>query len=177
MDMAVRVNTLISLLENIALAIGGIAMMIIMVVVSSDAASRYVFNAPFEASYDVISLYGLVLIGYMPMSATFRQGGHVSVPLFYELFPLRVQKPVRLLVNLLTLAICALLLVLAFKSTLEAHQTNEVRLGVVMFAVWPSYFVIALGFLIICARFVFSTFLLIFFGRDPFVIQDGEISE
>jgi len=172
-----RLNRYVSFLEDAGLYAGAAVMIFIMVVVSMDAILRYTFNAPISWAYDTISLYGLVLIGYLPMSATFREGAHVSVSIFYDMFSSRNRNIIRIFVTILNLVFCAFFLALAFKYTLKAYHETEVRMGVIIFLIWPSYLPIALGFLVIVARLVLSLAMLIAVGRDPYVTLDGEVME
>jgi TRAP-type C4-dicarboxylate transport system permease small subunit len=164
-------------LEDACLSIAAIVMICIMIVVSLDAIFRYAFNSPISWAYDVIALYGLVLIGYLPLAATFREGGHVSVSLFYHTFSTRAQLIIRIVVALLNLAFCAFIFVLSLNHTIKAYEDVEVRMGVMIFLIWPSYLPIAVGFFMIVARLCLSVLMLVTHGRDPFVQLDGEVLE
>jgi len=65
--------------DTVLRGLGAGMMLMIMATVAADVFSRYVLNAPFAWSYDLISVYLMPGIFFFFLSDTFRQHGHVAV--------------------------------------------------------------------------------------------------
>jgi TRAP-type C4-dicarboxylate transport system permease small subunit len=72
-------GSLIAALERGLSALASVAMILIMAIVVCDVALRYVFNAPLQWAYDLISLYLMAGIFFLALSDAYAHNAHVSV--------------------------------------------------------------------------------------------------
>lgn len=79
------------------------ALTIMLVIVSADIAGAKFFNKPFPGAMDVVSLLGLLLIGFS-VSQTYLMGRHIKVDFISILLP----APVRKIIQSLSIGLCIL---------------------------------------------------------------------
>ncbi len=79
-----HLDTALSLVERFASLLAAIALFLIMAIVASDVALRYLFNRPWGWSFDFISLYVIVGLFFLALSRTFAVHGHISVDLLHH---------------------------------------------------------------------------------------------
>lgn len=168
-------NRAVAMLERISHGIGMFAVMVVMLIVCSDTLMRYLVNAPLQWAYDVISLYFMLMIAYLPLSATFTAGQHVNVTLFYLLLPKASRKVVDAVVSLLIMGFCLLVTYPALVKSWQSFVRGDVQLGYTAFPMWLSYLPIAAGFVVFFCRIGLSVVMWVSSGRDPFVTREGMV--
>lgn len=160
-------NTLSLLLRSLGLferagdALSAAAMLSVMLVVFVDVLMRYLFNAPFSWSYDLISLYLVTVIFYASLSATAAAGEHVSVDILFKRFPLRVKVALRLVGHLLALAVFVLITVRATDRCLAAFVGGDVLAGRIAWPTWVSPAIVASGSLLMSIHLALSSLALL----------------
>ncbi len=68
-----------SLIERALMVIACIAMATMMCAISADALGRYLFRHPIVGTYEVVSLYLMVIITFMAASGTYAAGSQVRM--------------------------------------------------------------------------------------------------
>jgi TRAP-type C4-dicarboxylate transport system permease small subunit len=113
---------------------------------------RYLFNAPFIWSHDVIRLYLVPAIVYLAVSHAFAQNAHVSVDLLQYHIPRRA----RHLCAAVTGACVAVLFAVIARGTAarawEEFAGGDILAGLIAWQVWPSSALVAAGSVLLTLR-------------------------
>lgn len=123
--------------------VGYVSLSGIVLVTSADVIGRYFFNKPLLGALEVLEL-SMAVLGGFAMLYTTAQRGHISVDLFFVMFPKRVQKVIDCFGSLLgfvTWAFIAYEVYVMGKRMLKAGDAT-VQLYI---PIAPFQFVLALG--------------------------------
>ena len=74
----------VDLVDNALMAIGCLMLFALMLVVVGDVTLRYLFNAPLQWSYEVISSYLMPGLFFMAVSHTLKANAHVAVDILHN---------------------------------------------------------------------------------------------
>ncbi|MEQ9811827.1 MAG: TRAP transporter small permease [Azospirillaceae bacterium] len=122
--------------ERAADFLAAAGMFVVMTVVFADVGMRYLFNAPFSWSYDLISLYLVTAVFYASLSGTAGADGHVAVDILSRRFPLRLSKIVSVVSWTLTLGVFLLIAGAALVRAYAAWEAGDVIAGRIP---WPTW--------------------------------------
>lgn len=150
----VLANRMATAVEDMMLRLAGLTTFAIMLIVGADVAMRYVLNAPFSWSYDLIGIYLVPLSFFFALSATFRQNHHISVDILYLRFAERMQRLVRLAVALLFGPFVFWMVWLAVRDAHERFAGGDAISGTVLWPTWIPSAIVAVGFFALMLRLV-----------------------
>lgn len=145
-------NRLASAVEDMMLRLAGLTTFAVMLIVGTDVAMRYAFNAPFSWSYDLIGIYLVPLSFFFALSATFRQNHHISVDILYLRFPQLMQRLARLLVALLFGPFAFWIIWLAVRDAHARYVGGDAISGTILWPTWIPSAIVAVGFLALMLR-------------------------
>ncbi|WP_173934331.1 TRAP transporter small permease [Chelativorans sp. Marseille-P2723] len=128
------------------LQLAGITTLVIMLIVGADVGMRYVLNAPFSWSYDLIGIYLVPISFFFALSATFRQNHHISVDILYLRFPQFLQKLARLGVALIFGPFAFWIVLLAVEDSRERYLAGNAISGTILWPTWIPAAIVAVGF-------------------------------
>lgn len=143
---------LLSRVERLWVAIAAMTIMVMMGVTVIDVIMRYGFNSPLRWWFDVLMNYLLLTPFFLSFSYTLAHHGHLAV----DFFSRRIHPP--LLHTLLAVAYTGTGLVLSavtiftFDEAYSAWLANDVVAGVILWPMWISKAIIALGTLPLSLR-------------------------
>lgn len=150
--MIARNRAMLARAERLLGAIGVACLLSVMGIVFCDVGARYLWNAPFPWSYELIGMYLMPAMFYFSLSDTLASDHHIAVDL------LRARMPAPL-VRVIEVAGCAAsgilffaIASLFFESSLLKFRSAEVVMGVVNWPSWPPDAIVALGSLVIALR-------------------------
>lgn len=138
--------------ESAALTLAGLAMFVIMIIASADVMMRYLFNAPFVWTHELIRLYLIPILVYLAVSGAFAAHAHIAVDILqYRLSPRRRQWT-----YLITDALGAVFFAaIAWGTFWRAHGEyvdGDVLAGIILWNVWPSSAIVSFGSLLLAIR-------------------------
>lgn len=142
------------LVERGAMLLSGACLFLIMVIVLADVFMRYVFNAPFSWSYDLISQYLLTAAFFLAVSSTFKAGAHISVDFFTQMMSTRLRKISAAIVTLLMMPVLIIMIHAGLDATIQAYLKNEIRFGGLDWPVWLSTVAIPIGMSLLLLRLI-----------------------
>lgn len=146
-------------IEDILVVVCGAIFMLLMFLGTADVLGRYLFNKPVMGTYEIstVMMGAIVLLGW---AYTQKQGGHVRVELFFNMFPPRVQTVLTVVTLFLSLILFALITQkswdIAMYNLLEGRHFK-----IIDFPVGPFYFLVPVGAFFICLEFIIRLFYLI----------------
>jgi TRAP-type C4-dicarboxylate transport system permease small subunit len=116
---------IVSRVNRVFLVISGVFVALIMLVILQDVVRRYVLNDPSSWVLDVCS-FMLVYAFFLALAPTLEAGGHVSVDLFNQLLPRRLQDGIFILGGVLTVFFGVVLFTTLLDETMEAFADDNI---------------------------------------------------
>jgi TRAP-type C4-dicarboxylate transport system permease small subunit len=139
-------DRLLAAASHALLALGAIVVGLMALHVIADVSSRYVLNQPLPGTIEIVSLYYMVAVIYLPIAYVQSRRQHIVVLQFTEWLPQRAQVFLDGLVGLLATAVLALL---AWRGMVEAARATAVGqqsiAGTHAIASWPPRWFVPLG--------------------------------
>ncbi len=135
----------LAVLEKASLALAVLAMLTMMISITSDALGRYLFNRPIEGSFEFTELYLMIIIPFMAMPDTYTSGTQIKLDIaskFLKRIPGRV-------LERLALGCAAIVLGAMFwyslQTAIEKFATRETSFGAIQFRLDWSYVWVPIG--------------------------------
>lgn len=143
---------------------GYISLSGIVLITSIDVIGRYLFNSPLLGALEILELSMTILGGFAILYTTTRRG-HISVDLFYVMFPKKAQMIVDVFGSFLGFATWAIIAYQVFQLGARSFVKSETT-NLLFIPLAPFQFVLALGLAI------YSLVLLVQ-GTRPLVIKES----
>ncbi|MCB1396659.1 MAG: TRAP transporter small permease [Rhodobacteraceae bacterium] len=167
----------ITWLEQLSLGVAVVTGILMMLIVSYDAISRYAFNAPLPWAFEIITNYMLIIALYMALSATFTNGDHINIDLFRILMPGWLRARLDTVWGLMSAVAFGLVAYGAWREMMRAIARNAFLPGYFTWPLWVAYLPILIGAGILVLRLVVHSVDLLIFGEDKDVVVHGEPNE
>jgi TRAP-type C4-dicarboxylate transport system permease small subunit len=148
----------IALFEKLFMAVAVISIFIMMLSISADALSRYLFGSPITGQYEFTQLYLLVILVFMALPRTYVSGGHIRLKLldrYRQKIPFDLSERFNVLLGGIAFG------AIAYISGLEAIDkfVNQDKLfGAVQFPIYWSYVWVPLGSGLMALRLIYEIF-------------------
>ena len=149
---------LLGLFEKLYMATAMMSIFVMMLSISADALSRYLFGTPITGQYEFTQFYLLVILVFMALPRTYMIGGHIRLKLldrYRRKIPFSLSE--RCNAALAAIAFGAI----AWFSGLEAVDkfVNQDKLfGAVQFPIYWSYVWVPLGCGLMALRLIYEIF-------------------
>ena len=137
--------------------ISAITIFIMMMWIVVDVVLRSVFHMPISGTIEITGEYLLVIIVYLSISYTYKEGGHVSVELLENKFSEGVKKVVKLITNLLAIAAFAFLGVANFQKGLDYFAADIRTTSLLNYPLAPALMIITLGVFLLVINLILET--------------------
>lgn len=126
--------------------VGGIAMVVMMLHIVADVATKFLFNDPIDGTTEVVAAYYMVAVVFLPVACVTFAEGHLIVELFTSWMTGRRLSLLNGFAGLVTLAYLLFLVTYtgaeAVRRTLEGEAWET---SVDLVAVWPSRWLLPIG--------------------------------
>jgi TRAP-type C4-dicarboxylate transport system permease small subunit len=159
-------------LEEAGMLLACACIVAIMVVICYDAAVRYLFRAPLQWAFEIVTNYLLICSVYFALASTFFHSDHISIDLLHARLPVGVKKWADVFCNACAMVLFSLIAFTTFEHAMDALQKREFYPGYRPWPVWLSYLPIALGSATMVIRLVVSSGALFQKGDLPPTIHD-----
>lgn len=130
----------------------GMAMVVMLGCVTVDVLLRYTLNSPLSWSYDLVSMYLLPAIVFLPLAVVQKRRHHVNVDILYLKFSPRWQAVATMASLVASGAVVGVIATLAGQEAARSFAQNEVISGPIAWPAWIGNAVLAVGGLIFVAR-------------------------
>ncbi len=130
----------------IAATVAGLSLLLMMAQTVLDVVLRAGFNNPIEGNLEVVSLYHMVAVVFLPLALVELRREHICVDMFVTALPHRVQSGVYVFAQLVALTFLALLFYRTLIDALHATRIDEVVMGSALLVVWPAKWMLPVGF-------------------------------
>jgi len=140
------IQSAIKWLSYLLAVLGGIALVLMMVQTVADVVADQFFTRPIPGNLEVISVYNMVLVVFLPLAFVEWRHEHIQVDLVYQLMPGIVQRITLVFGYLLSAVFFAILTWRTWDDAMKALAKNEMLMGNVYVIIWPAKFVLPFGF-------------------------------
>lgn len=127
--------------------VGAIGVVAMLVHITAYVIMRQFSHAPVPATVEIVSYYYMILIAFLPIAWAERRGDMISIEIFAFLMKGRVGRINEIFVAVVTAGVYAML---TYTTWLVAMREFSARSFVISLSVaipvWPSYFVLPVGF-------------------------------
>ena len=138
--------------ETALAQLSALAMFLIMLVVVADVALRYLFASPLSFSYDLISMYLVVIVFYFAMPDTLHRHGHIAIDFFHPWMPARMRFAGEAFGYAAGTVVIALIAWKLSGRAWTAFVRNEVPATTIPWPIWLSILPAAIGSWLFAAR-------------------------
>jgi len=129
-----------------------VALFLMMVTITTNAVSRYLFSNPFSGVYKSTELFFMPIVVFLTASHLQKNEGNVDVNILSKRFGSKTKILVRIVSFTATLAIYAWVAYLAAVQAWEGYLGGQVTTGVIQFPTYLSWAVMSVGFALFCLR-------------------------
>lgn len=138
-------KALVHFLSKVLLWLSGLALILMMLHVTADVLSKYLFNAPVPGTAEVVAAYYMISVVFLPLAYVEVANRSIVVEMIYDLLPNGAKYPLDIIGTLISLAFFGFLAYLGVGLAEEAFAVREYVDGLWRIVVWPSRFLIPLG--------------------------------
>ena len=140
-------------LERWMNSLGAAGLLVIMLLVTCNVISRYVFHYPFSGTLEIIELI-MVVVVYTGLAHTQFLKAHINIDLVLT----RISEKNQLICEVISMAFAVVLFsLIAWQGSLafiEAYEIHEVTEGSLEAPLWPAKLALPFGCLILCIRYL-----------------------
>ena len=148
----------IDAIDAVLMAIGCLMLFALMLVVVADVTLRYLFNAPLQWSYQVISSYLMPGLFFMAVSHTLKSNAHVAVDILHNYVSARMRYVFAAVCNALATPVFALCTVVSAQNTLNDFLTAAESTSGLAVPTWTVSLMLPLGFGMLTLRLAINAF-------------------
>lgn len=139
-------------LENVLLGFAKVSLLAMMILISYNTVSRYLFNSPVTGVYTVVEAFLMFITFYWTISFVERVDGHVRVDIISRRFSSTVQQLTTVSYLLLTAIVILWIDVLTIQKTIELWARGSATQGIIQYPVFLSWIILPIGFTLLLAR-------------------------
>jgi TRAP-type C4-dicarboxylate transport system permease small subunit len=129
--------------------VGGISLVLMMVQMVLDVFMSNVFHAPIESNLEVVSIYYMVAVVFLPLAIVELRHEHIQVDLFVRLLPKLAQRGLYIMGNLISAVFFGILAYQTWLDAVKSFRIQEMVMGVDFIEIWPSKFILPISFAVI----------------------------
>jgi len=142
-----QLNMLVEKLSKVLLVIGGIAIILMMLHISIDVASKYLLGHSINGTLEIVAWYYMISCVFLPLAYVQARRQNLTVELFTGGLPDRAKSLIDGIVALASIAYTGLLTSLVFQRAVKSTVEWEIQ-DVTYFdmPVWPVRWILPLSF-------------------------------
>lgn len=133
-------------LAKLLALIAGVALILMMLQMAADVVMTNVIGRPIAGNLEIISVYHMVLVVFLPLAFVEVRHEHITVDLFVRLLPTGLVRVINVIGYLISAAFFAILGYQTLIDAIAAWRINEIMMGSVYVTVWPAKFALPVGF-------------------------------
>lgn len=127
-------------------ALASISLVLMMVQTTLDVVLNNLINKPIEGNLEVISVYHMVIIVFLPLALVELRHEHINSDLLVRSFSKGWAKFTYVFGAVVTLVFIGVLFWQSLIDAIQSFEINEVVMGSIYVPVWPAKFALPLGF-------------------------------
>ena len=147
-----RLRRIVDAIDNVLMVVGCLMLFALMFVVVGDVVLRYLFNAPLQWSYEVISSYLMPGLFFFAASHTLKAHAHVAVDIVHNYVSRRTRYVLEALISLLATPVFAFCTIVSAQHTLEDIRTAATSTSGLALPTWTISLMLPIGFGLLTLR-------------------------
>lgn len=140
------IETGVRWLSWILAGIAGAALVLMMLQTVADILMKNVFGAPIEGNLEIVSVYHMVAIVFLPLAFVEMRHEHITVELLVNLFPGWLRRVSDTLAYLVATIFFGILAYQTGLDALKAWRIDEILMTSILITLWPAKFSLPIGF-------------------------------
>jgi len=131
---------------NSLMAIAGIFLVLMMLQTVADVISANLFGRPIEGNIEIVSVYYMVMVVFLPLAWVEMKDEHIYADLFTNRLGRLPRRWVLGFSYVVAALFCAILAYQTAMDAKEAFDKSEVMMGSTLITIWPARFGLPIGF-------------------------------
>lgn len=127
-------------------ALGGGTVLLMLLQTVADVAMANLAGQPIPGNLEIISLYHMVALVFLPLAFVEMRHEHISVDLVVRLLPRAAQRAILVGSYLVSAAFFAVLFYQTLLDALASWRLGEITMGAIYVTIWPAKFALPIGF-------------------------------
>lgn len=140
------IDRILYLIARLLMLCAGIGLMLMMIQTVADVVADNLWRQPIPGNLEIISVYHMVLVVFLPLAFVEWQNENIQVDLVWRVMPGWLQRAVLVLGYLVCAGFFAILLRQTWIDAINSMNKNEMMMGNVYVLIWPAKFVLPVGF-------------------------------
>jgi TRAP-type C4-dicarboxylate transport system permease small subunit len=140
------VDRVLVLFARLLMFIAGIGLALMMLQTVADVVADNFWGRPIPGNLEIISVYHMVLVVFLPLAFVEWQHENIQVDLLWRIMPGWLQRASLIFGYLIGAGFFAILARQTWIDALNAMAKNEMMMGNVYVLIWPAKFVLPIGF-------------------------------
>jgi TRAP-type C4-dicarboxylate transport system permease small subunit len=136
-------------LATLLAALAGVAMLLMLLQTVTDVAMANLAGRPIPGNLEIISLYHMVVLVFLPLAFVEMRHEHISVDLVVRLLPRAAQRVILVGSYLVCAGFFALLSWQTLLDAIASWRLGELTMGAIYVTIWPAKFALPAGFIAI----------------------------
>jgi TRAP-type C4-dicarboxylate transport system permease small subunit len=127
-------------------AFGGLAVLLMLGQTVVDVAMANLAGRPIPGNLEIVSLYHMVVLVFLPLAFVEMRHEHISVDLVVRLLPRGAQRAILVVSYLVSAGFFAILFYQTLLDALASWRIGEITMGAIYVTIWPAKFALPAGF-------------------------------
>jgi TRAP-type C4-dicarboxylate transport system permease small subunit len=137
-----------NVLARLLMGVAVVALFLMMVQVVVDVVMRNFFSRPIEGSLEIVSVYHMVAVVFLPLALVERRHEHITVDLLVDRLPAFARRIITVIGYIVCAVFFGLLTYQTSKNALDAYEIGEILMSSIYITVWPAKFLLPIGFFV-----------------------------
>ena len=151
-----RLRRVVDRIDDVLMVIGCLMLFALMFVVVGDVVLRYLFNAPLQWSYEVISSYLMPGLFFFAASHTLKAHAHVAVDIVHNYVERRTRYVLEAVTSVLAAPVFLLCTVVSARNTWADLTTSATSTSGLALPTWTISVMLPIGFGMLTLRLVLN---------------------
>ncbi|MBV6272258.1 TRAP transporter small permease [Alcaligenaceae bacterium CGII-47] len=147
-----KLEIILSRIDSVLTTVAAISLFSIMIIIVSDVVMRYMFNAPYSWSYELIAMYLMTSLFFFCLSETLAKNGHIAVDILHIKISPRLRHFALAIGYWLSGPLFGVMAWVAADNTWISFKHDEFTSGEIPWPVWASLICVPLGMIPLLVR-------------------------
>ncbi|SNT76648.1 TRAP transporter small permease [Paracoccus seriniphilus] len=155
--------------------IGAVIIFLMMLHITADVISKFVFNQPLPGTIQIVSQYYMVAAAFLPLAMVERLTGHISVEILYNVLPGTLRGILAMFSTALGAVVFAAMAWASWGEAVKKYTIGSFSYEQgVKIAIWPSYFILPAGTALLALVFLWRLIAYVMRAEDPSALTPGQ---
>jgi TRAP-type C4-dicarboxylate transport system permease small subunit len=138
-----------NVIRAVALAlafVAGVALLLMMLQTVIDVTMNNLFGGPIEGNLEIMSVYHMVALVFLPLAIVELKHEHINVDLLVRLFPSGLRRITDTVGYLVSAVFFGMLMWQTWIDAVESFAMDEILMTSILITIWPAKFSLPIGF-------------------------------